>query len=336
MKFDYVIQNPPYKSDLHLDFLELGLSVLSDKGKMVIIEPATWLINVRKNGKASRYNRIKKKLKNIVNNVVIENLNKEFGTRLYVPFSIVSINKGEYFDQIKFSCCGETKYVDTLYDCNLVGDNKLIQSILKKVKKFGDMMENHTTIKPIKGDVYYTRYANIVGGCFCSAEGRTYTDATYAKHVTGEYNINYMTAGYHTQKNNEISNKPIEKNDVNGNLRIGEIAENVYGTKEELENWKHFIFNNKLPLFINMVVTIDQHNNSLKFLPWLVDRIYTDKEIYDMFGLSDDEIKLIDKTLYKYERRSPWFERYMIGGENVGDEKVIDYIKKYNSNVRER
>ena len=54
MKFDYIIQNPPYNGSLHLDFLEKGLDLLTEKGRMVIIEPATWLINVRKNGKAKK------------------------------------------------------------------------------------------------------------------------------------------------------------------------------------------------------------------------------------------------------------------------------------------
>lgn len=48
-KFDYIIQNPPYSKSLHLDFFKNGLEMLSENGRMVIIEPATWLINVKKN-----------------------------------------------------------------------------------------------------------------------------------------------------------------------------------------------------------------------------------------------------------------------------------------------
>ena len=76
MKFDMIIQNPPYKGSLHLDFLEKGLNVLNKNGKMVIVEPATWLINVRKNGKASRYDEIKKRIEGHVESVVIENLKR--------------------------------------------------------------------------------------------------------------------------------------------------------------------------------------------------------------------------------------------------------------------
>ena len=55
--------NPPYDGDLHLSFLKMGCNVLSDTGKMVIVEPATWLINIRKNGKAKTYDEIKKRIK---------------------------------------------------------------------------------------------------------------------------------------------------------------------------------------------------------------------------------------------------------------------------------
>jgi hypothetical protein len=79
-------------------------------------------------------------------------------------------------------------------------------------------------------------------------------------------------------------------------------------------------------LFLNIVLTIDQHNNSKDFIPWLVDKQYTDDEINQMFGFTDEEIKLIDSTLKKYERNSPWFKRYMCGKDSVSDEEVNNFI----------
>ena len=73
------------------------------------------------------------------------------------------------------------------------------------------------------------------------------------------------------------------------------------------------MFNNKLPLFINIIMTIDQHNNSLQYVPWLVDKIYTDEDIYNMYGFTQEEIRLIDETLEKFERNSKWFMSYMKG-----------------------
>lgn len=48
MQFDYIVQNPPYSGSLHLTFFEKSLGFLKDDGEMTIIEPATWLINVRR------------------------------------------------------------------------------------------------------------------------------------------------------------------------------------------------------------------------------------------------------------------------------------------------
>ena len=87
----------------------------------------------------------------------------------------------------------------------------------------------------------------------------------------------------------------------------------VYGTKEELENWKYFAFNNKLPLFLNIILTIDQHNNSYNYVPWITDKHYTDDEIYKILNISHEEKELVDKTILKFERNSEWFKKYMEG-----------------------
>ena len=103
-KFDFIVQNPPYSGSLHLDFLKKGYEMLSDKGQMIIIEPATWLINVRKYGKkgeemrvnssaVQQYDKLKKMFEYKVKKVIIENYNKEFNTGLYCPFAITYIDK---------------------------------------------------------------------------------------------------------------------------------------------------------------------------------------------------------------------------------------------------
>ena len=73
-------------------------------------------------------------------------------------------------------------------------------------------------------------------------------------------------------------------------------------------------------------MTINQNNNSLEYVPWLVDKKYTDQEIYDKFGFTDEEIKLIETTIKKYERNSPWFKRYMCGQSSVSDKEVEEFI----------
>ena len=358
--FDFVITNPPYSGSLHLSFFELGINHmrLDEMGKkcgqMTIIEPATWLINVRKNGKASRYDKIKNLIKAHLKSIKIENLNDDFSITDYHPLSITYVDFSQNYDTIEFECCGEKKIVNSLYDCNLIGSYDTIWSIFNKVLTYGDMLGSKQTI--IEGEkqkivykhittekkddgMWYAKYAEIVSWCGCNVVtdrvGMTYDSSViWGKTPNGEHTNGYFSTGWHYYKN-EIADHPLfaydrgkhllcDRYDEDGNFIPGKIAENIYGTKSELENWKHFIFNNKLPLFINIVLTIDQHNNSKEFLPWLVDKKYTDEEIYAKFNLTKDEIALIDKTLKKFERNSPWFKRYMCGPDADSTTKSIE------------
>lgn len=332
-KVKNIIVNPPYKGSLHLDFFETCFDNLDNlSGRMVIIEPATWLINVRKNGRAKKYDEIKKKLGNHIQSVVIENLNIEFGTGLYVPFATTTIDMSKKFDTIDFTCFGEHKTISNIYDCNLIGKYDTIWGILNKVSKFGDMMNKHITNEDKGRDYWYAKYGELVPACGCSYVARTNKGVKYDSELlwkntkNGSFALGYITTAFHTY-NNEFSNTPLCAYDSGKHL-TDKITDNIYGTKEELENWKHFIFNNKLSLFINIVMTIDQNNNSKDFIPWMVDKQYTDDEINIMFEFTDDEIKLIDTTIKKYERNSPWFRRYMCGPDSVSDESVHSFIQE--------
>ena len=339
MKFDYIIQNPPYSGSLHLDFLDKGLDLLKKDGKMVIIEPATWLINVRKNGKAKKYDAIKKRIEGHVESVAIENLNKDFGVTQSMPFATTTIDMSQTFPIIEFTCCGEKRRdITTIYDCNLIGEYKNICSIFGKVKNFGDMMVSHITNEDKGRDIWYAKCVGIgkdslisgAGAALCAATnervGMTYdSEVLWCKTKNGNYLIPYTSIGYHYYKNN-VSNEPLRSYD-RGKKITDKIAWNVFGTKSEVENWKYFVFNNKLPLFLNICLTYNQHNNSVDYLPWLVDKQYTDDEINEMFGFTDDEIELINKTIKKYERNSPWFKRYMCGPDSVSDEEVNNFIE---------
>jgi hypothetical protein len=313
---------------MHLDFFQYGLDKLNEGGRMVIIEPATWLINVRKNGKAKTYDAIKQKINGHIESVVIENLNKEFGTMMFVPFSITTIDMSKTFDAIDFTCCGEHKVVDSIYNCNLVGVYDTIWSILDKIQAYGcDMMKTHIekTINLNEGtDIFFAKYSDLAPGG-CAIGGASDIDAisldSYYENGLFKHWIRRGCCDDET-----ISNKFPHLCKPNGELSDKICGDCLYGTQTELENWKHFIFNNKLPLFLNIVLTIDQHNNSKDFLPWLVDKQYTDDEINKLFGLTDEEIKLIDTTIKKYERNSPWFKRYMCGKDAVTDEEVNNFI----------
>lgn len=325
--FDFVVQNPPYSGSLHLDFLKKGYEMLSDKGQMIIIEPATWLINVRKNGKAKQYDKLKKMLEGQVKKVSIDNFNNEFNTALYLPFAITHIDKTYNSNNIEYKNMGYTKYVNSLYDCNLIGNYELIWSILNKI--INDKVKNHLFIpwdskKSVEttSNNYYLKFSSILGHTLCTFGGRSKSDNFW---INNQLKYFFNSLGLE-----DISNEVCKKRDKGNNITDNP-AECITGTKDELENWQHFVFNNSLPLFINIVMTIDQHNNSLDYVPWIVDRKYTDEEIYKMYNFTDEEIMLIETTIKKFKRNGKYVERYTWGPSAVTDEEVQKFIEDLNN-----
>ena len=337
-KFDFIIQNPPYSKSLHLEFFKAGYNLLSDTGKMVIIEPATWLINIRNNGKSKVYDEIKSLAGSHIKRIIIDNYNKEFNITNTVPFSITYIDKENTYDNIEYIIFGNKNNTTNIYDINLIGNKDLLTSIFKKIKKCDKVNKHLTNHQNSDNTKYYLLYNEIVRPLASSYFIRTNYfegDNCYFVHAYGNYYMSYISPLMNISRN-DISNI-IPKSAARGGSTPGKVKLTdkpgtcIVGTKNELEHWKYYVCNNSLPLFINICMTIDQNNNSLEYVPWLVDKKYTDQEIYDKFGFTDEEIKLIETTIKKYERNSPWFKRYMCGPSLVEDEEVQKFIDKINA-----
>jgi hypothetical protein len=146
MTADFIIINPPYDGDLHLQFLQAGLKCLKDTGRMVIVEPSSWLTSIKDK---DLYKEVRQSLRGRVRSVRLENLNIPFGTDIKQTFSITYIDNTYNSDCIEFSNCGIKDWVNDLNDCNHIGRRQLIQGILDKCKagnsihKEGDMLSDH-------------------------------------------------------------------------------------------------------------------------------------------------------------------------------------------------
>lgn len=313
MKFDYIIQKPPYAGQLHIEFFKMGLNLLANDGYMTMIEPSTWLINLKKSGNAKLFSEVKSLVAGHVRKIQIENMNKEFNIGSYVPLALTYIDFSKTYNEFEFSCFGEKHILTDLNDANMVGSYKTIWSIFDKVRSKADVMNNHITTKVFDPNLYYMPYCGILS----AASYNTNSDKIQTKF--GIYRNGYIQPVVHTKVN--TPEHFIPKNKINNDFLC------TYGTKEELENWKYFAYNNKLSLFINCCLSISQHNYSKEFLPWLVDKRYTDEEINQLFGFTDEEIQLIDKTIKKFEYNTPWFKRYLSGKDSVSDDEIQKFIK---------
>ena len=320
-KFDYIIQNPPYAKTLHIDFFKKGIELLNDTGKMTIIEPATWLINIRKSGNAKRiYNPLKEMIAEHVEYINIDNMNDLFGKLMFVPFSITRYAKQKTQD-CELRLCGTKQTIKSIYDANLIGDYDIIHGILHKIEQCGYD----------KALTHFNRYGfgdSFIRACSLFPSSHSYlSHLNVADDILGtQYYMTYVSTCMHHNDRKIYNETPKTK--------TGRTAEFLNGSYQEISNWKHFCENNTLPIFINICMTIDQHNNSLKYIPWLVDKQYTDQEIYEMFGFTEQEINLIEYTVEKFQYSSPFFKRYMCGPSKVSDQEVQEYInqlkKKHN------
>ena len=130
-KFDIVLMNPPYSGSLHLKFLDKVIEIADN---VVSVQPATFLINTRNFGKAiSEYVPLKNKIEGHVKSCEIDNMNNEFKIGNKMLLTIIHIDHKHNYDKIDYTCCGENKEVNSIYDCNLVGNINIIKSILKKI-----------------------------------------------------------------------------------------------------------------------------------------------------------------------------------------------------------
>ena len=316
-KFDYVIQNPPYSRSLHLKFLELALNILEQtQGIFCVIEPSTWLIQLQPNGSYRGPNTLATQLRNRIDGkveeVIIENYNDEFDTNLSMPFSIVKGNLSKHFDKIKFSSCGEISNVDSIHDCNLVGRWETIFSIFEKLKKkFG----KNTFEKR-----FYKEGMEVPEGTVFAAVAKVMRGGCGDPRFSNEWFIDglYRCYYYHCYNDKEeISETPHKLlctgyNYDNPKYKDA-IALNIWGTKEELENWKYFVYNNNLCKFLNICIVQDMNDDNInKYVPF-INWKYTTEEIYKDIDLSKQEIELIETTIKRYSKASRWFRRYLEG-----------------------
>ena len=300
--------NPPYDGDLHLDFFNRTLDNLAEDGKVCIVEPGQWLVQLKNNGKytkeKSKAYEIKKKIAGHIKDVELQNLNKEFNIANKTVCSIVTVDYSKDYSKIDFNCCGDISQVNSIYDCNLIGDYATVKSILDKCRAYKDHMINHCIntrkYKEYEGKGYwFLRYGNYMIDNLGSNQ-RVFDKMT--KQIPrGIYNISYLVVA---AEDKPITNHvPLSKS--------GNPCDSVYGTKKELENWKYFTEHNNIVVFVNICLTIDEHNNSREYLPWLVDKKYTDEEIYKLLNINEEEQQFIENVVARFERNSDWFKRYI-------------------------
>ena len=320
MKFDYIIQNPPYKGSYHLKFFHFCLNLLNENGKLTIIEPATWLINIRKTGKSKQYSNIKQQIQNHTKQIIINNYNQYFNTTISTPFSITYIDKSQTYDTITFNNFNTISQETSIYNCNLIGNYNIIHSILNKISLY-DKISNHITTQQLTNYHYLLTTDDIISSpanLYFIRPVLALSDSSYFKHKYGYYFQSYINPFMHYKRNNiskTIHKKAARGGSTKNKIKLTNVnAPCIYDTKSNLLNYKHNVSNLYIYPFIAILLVTDVHSSFIRdYTPYLSDKKYTDEEVYKLFNLTKDEINLIENSVKKFERNSPWFKTYMTG-----------------------
>ena len=290
MKFDCIIQNPPYSRNLHLKILAEAIKHLSDDGVCVNLSPAQYLQDpLAKIKKASDYNRFKELVSEHIaafdlykKYTMSQTFNIAVNTDLAVY--VCTKNGGFPYDEIR-----KYRGFDPLeiYDRCLakVGkSNSLNQHVVEYKDRTSENFVSVTTI----GGINYRDIPSID----CIRRG------IYGAFCNGKHNgksIKEIKASCKLSVWGNVDNWPII----------------CFDTPEECINF----FNATDTVcyhFLSYAFTNDQ-NVPLRFLPWLGEATnprtglkgykgeWTDEDLYKFFNITPEEQKVIEETMEKYK-----------------------------------
>ncbi len=323
MKFDVVIGNPPYNNDIYLKFVEVGHK-LSTKHS-VWITPAKWQAKGGKENDAFR-EKIVPHMSKIVYYPVstdIFNIGESAGISYYIADKNVHTNK-----DLKIICNGQKNFnTDDRYVSSDVKAlvNPKIRSIIDKCSTMNNVLGNKLNLH----QSYYVKNTDSGHGMtHCSDIEVWGGKAGGEKDMTGKQ---FFLLGYKS-KDELLRLDGVDKYKAclscmpTGNNKYGAFDESgmAYGLKEILmlkpnqvpkgsyfplmcfdtENEvRSFIsyFNTRFIRFLIVCSIVGTTISSELFRlvpdPGSFDHIFTDKELYDKYGLEQDEINLIESVI---------------------------------------
>lgn len=278
MKFDYIVGNPPYagQSSLHQKFFVRSFGMLKENGKIAFIQPATPYLN--KN--SSRASQADKEMKDILRkHVEFVNLidgsvfeGASVAAKIAVTIASPSINSKSFKVRYEKNSI-ETACLDTVNQLMIPGH--LYESISKKYeimcKKFGN-------------------FQNVM-----KAPGKL---KAYVARVRGNINGNddfYTIVPNVDHRNRQNTNFTADMHDYGIPIENVAYLDNCYNYCET------FFARFALAL---LKFSIDNDPSKMKYIP-MVDfsRTYTEDELFDMAGFTDEEREIIMNTLPDYHNR---------------------------------
>ena len=267
MKFDHIIMNPPYCRNLHLKILNEAINHSDD---IVNLSPIRWLQDpLAEHKKNSDW----KKFENVRNHIEsIEVISAKDATTLFSAGFIM--NLGVYHTTDKGGWSG--------FDRN---------SIIKKV------IESDCVGIPV------TPYKNVNKKCFALLKGVDGTSHADRGQKPDGFILRkelhygkYFVDGTSTNGKTLAECKESNVMATNGNINEWRVV--GFDTENEAQNFYTFT-KTKFVRYVYINEGTGTLNPQHKFLPFMHDytRLWTDKDLYEYFSLTPEEIAIIESEI---------------------------------------
>lgn len=312
MKFDVTVGNPPYNNDVYLDFVTLGHKLA--KQYTCMITPAKWQAKSGKKNEDFRKNIVPYMSKIVFYPVAgdIFDIAEPGGVSYYLidkvktGVQICTISNCEALN-CEFEEHNEHPILlYRLHVCNIVEKCSQCKSIVNKLKTKGNgssflrsfyLHESFKTLQTIPEGARSI-------GCYSGSNNVGYVskDELYTIDFLDKWKITQtvmLSAGVWAKIPNYGTN-PLNKIRPN-EVPIGSypiIA--VFNTEKEADSFISYV-SCKLVKFLHYIGinATTETSEFWRFIPdpGAFDHIFTDQELYQKYGLTDDEIKIIESVI---------------------------------------
>lgn len=270
LNFDAVIMNPPYDRNTHLKILDNVINEFPD-AEVVNLSPIRWLQDPTAEYKK---NSDFKKFENIRNHIEdLESMDVQEAGRIFGAW--ISTDLGYYHLTKRGGWQPE--------------ENKLLK---KMIDKKNDTIKNHIIVDDLDG-------TSLLIAVLSGNHGKNFS--SISEGAKKGFNLSKDRAFY-TNKRNETTNETYEeyrKRTAWGVCGVKSENTNIkFNSREERDNF-YDSWNTKTLRYMFGAMMIADNHVHVEFLPWLGDytRPWTDKDLYEYFNLTPEEIEEIESTV---------------------------------------
>ena len=275
MKLDLIVSNPPYNNDIYIDFVERAEKFINDTGQMLFITPGKWYL---KRGKRNEYFR-ECVVPHISEVVYYFDSQDVFDISLNGGITYYLIDKNIHEEKYVTSFCEKARWFENdrrlvKFDNGIFLLSDLCKGICDKVGCFNKDFKAfipkwETEHKGI--NLFVTTVASISGGRTFSNDGNLFMVSTVNKSEENRY-----------------------KSQDYGCIFSASCS-------EEADNFISWI-NTKFIRFMLVLRWHSYHINNMETwqfvpMPDAFNHKFCDKEFYEQYGLTNDEIEVIESVI---------------------------------------